>query len=311
MNTLLSPVVPFVLLNVMIGIIAFTSKLANQTKHSSNQQDHSHQNHQNQSHNHHQQQQQQFQQKKNWLARSPSILERVRSINLYSYKSQEPNLVTSSTSATTNFSFEHVQKHENSSQYIFEQPHQENHHESTPQPQVHVQYTFGHTQEENTQKSNAFSTNIKEFVSNNDNAEHLEQEQHHQEEEEVEDVFEEDGDELESLDEVYTNSTLNHLTRTKSDTDPCSGEAPQKLPTKIRKSASMKSSFGHFEAEDIVETLRPKTMREMGVAKMTEMDHGVDAKADNFISMFRNQLKLQRMDSIIRYKEMITRGSEK
>ncbi|KAJ6823009.1 proline-rich receptor-like protein kinase PERK12 [Iris pallida] len=35
----------------------------------------------------------------------------------------------------------------------------------------------------------------------------------------------------------------------------------------------------------------------------------VDARADDFINRFKQQLKLQRLDSILRYKEMLTRGS--
>jgi hypothetical protein len=38
-------------------------------------------------------------------------------------------------------------------------------------------------------------------------------------------------------------------------------------------------------------------------------DTEVDAKADDFINRFKQQLKLQRMNSIMKYKEMITRGS--
>ncbi|KAL2940367.1 Solute carrier family 43 member 3, partial [Bienertia sinuspersici] len=36
-------------------------------------------------------------------------------------------------------------------------------------------------------------------------------------------------------------------------------------------------------------------------------DEGVDAKADDFINRFKKQLRLQRIDSIVRYKEMISR----
>ncbi|KAI3447137.1 hypothetical protein Pfo_003802 [Paulownia fortunei] len=37
-------------------------------------------------------------------------------------------------------------------------------------------------------------------------------------------------------------------------------------------------------------------------------DEAVDAKADDFIKRFKQQLKLQRLDSILRYKEMLNRG---
>uniref|UniRef100_A0A5B7BXQ7 DUF761 domain-containing protein n=1 Tax=Davidia involucrata TaxID=16924 RepID=A0A5B7BXQ7_DAVIN len=98
--------------------------------------------------------------------------------------------------------------------------------------------------------------------------------------------------------------------RTKSNTKPASGEVPVRLPLKMKKSASMTSAFAHFEEEDIVEAHRPATVKE-GKARATEVDDEVDAKADDFINRFKQQLKLQRLDSIIRYKEIITRGSGK
>lgn len=75
----------------------------------------------------------------------------------------------------------------------------------------------------------------------------------------------------------------------------------------MKKSASMKSAFKHFEPKvDDAEPRRPATMRERPTA---EVDHEVDAKADDFINRFKQQLKLQRLDSILRYKEMIGRGA--
>lgn len=99
------------------------------------------------------------------------------------------------------------------------------------------------------------------------------------------------------------------MTRSKSDTKPTSGEAPARLSRKMKKSASAKSAFAHFEEADIVESRRPATVRE-GRAKVTEADDEVDARADDFINKFKYELKLQRLDSISRYKEMIGRGSE-
>uniref|UniRef100_A0A5B7AW01 Uncharacterized protein n=1 Tax=Davidia involucrata TaxID=16924 RepID=A0A5B7AW01_DAVIN len=112
------------------------------------------------------------------------------------------------------------------------------------------------------------------------------------------------------MDEIYGQLTDRHVSRTKSDTKPASGEVPERLPAKMRKSASMKSAFAHFEEEDIVETRRPATVRE-GKDRVTEVDDEVDAKADDFINKFKQQLKLQRLESIIGYKDMINRGSEK
>ncbi|KAL3618862.1 hypothetical protein CASFOL_037310 [Castilleja foliolosa] len=76
-----------------------------------------------------------------------------------------------------------------------------------------------------------------------------------------------------SMDEVY-----GHFSRTKSDTVPASGEIPAKLPSRLRKSASLKSPFAHFEEEEIVEARRPATARISGSAKATEGYEEVDAK---------------------------------
>ncbi|XP_051137209.1 pathogen-associated molecular patterns-induced protein A70 [Andrographis paniculata] len=97
-----------------------------------------------------------------------------------------------------------------------------------------------------------------------------------------------------------------HVSRSKSDTRPASGEIPTKLPATMRKSASMKSAFGHFKEEDIVisEERRPAT-----ATAHHDGDEEVDAKAADFINRFKEQLKLQRVDSIVRYREMIRKGN--
>ncbi|KAL6534009.1 hypothetical protein OROHE_013842 [Orobanche hederae] len=100
-----------------------------------------------------------------------------------------------------------------------------------------------------------------------------------------------------------------HFSRSKSDTETASGELPARLSVVMRKSASSKSAFGRFEEEEVVEARRPATVREKGNAKVTEGDEEVDAKADDFINRFKQQLKLQRLDSIIRYKEVIGKAT--
>lgn len=118
-----------------------------------------------------------------------------------------------------------------------------------------------------------------------------------------------------SLDEIYSKLQQQgqdgHFTRTQSDTKPSAGEVPVKLPRKMKKSASSKSAFAHFKEEDIVESRRPATVKEAKVSRAAVDDDEVDAKADDFINRFKQQLKLQRLDSIMRYKEMIGRGSAK
>lgn len=100
------------------------------------------------------------------------------------------------------------------------------------------------------------------------------------------------------MDEVYSQLTGTHFNRTQSDTKPASGEILAKLPAKMKKSASLKSAFGHFEEVEIVEARRPATVRERGTAAAAAADEGVDAKADDFINRFKQQLKLQRLNSI-------------
>lgn len=124
------------------------------------------------------------------------------------------------------------------------------------------------------------------------------------------------ADEGPTLDEVYSlivqkgNSAA--YGRQNSDTKPTAGEIPIPLPRKMKKSASDKSAFNHFEAVlEVDDNAAPEAVavpeeRETAAAKVAV---GVDERADDFINKFRQQLKMQRMDSIVRYKETITRGS--
>jgi len=73
------------------------------------------------------------------------------------------------------------------------------------------------------------------------------------------------------------------------------------------KSASERH-IGREEEETVeaVEKRRPETMR---VERTTSIgdggEEGVDDKASNFINKFKQQLKLQRLDSFLRYREML------
>uniref|UniRef100_A0A7N0V572 DUF4408 domain-containing protein n=1 Tax=Kalanchoe fedtschenkoi TaxID=63787 RepID=A0A7N0V572_KALFE len=130
---------------------------------------------------------------------------------------------------------------------------------------------------------------------------------------EAEDRFEQvNGDK--SLDEVYNQLQQgSHFNRTKSDTEPASGAVPVKLVKNMKKSASSKSAFRHFTESEVLEARRPATVREAKArsAAAAEDDEEVDSKADDFINKFKQQLKLQRLDSILRYKEMLGRGADK
>ncbi|KAG8075476.1 hypothetical protein GUJ93_ZPchr0006g44172 [Zizania palustris] len=103
------------------------------------------------------------------------------------------------------------------------------------------------------------------------------------------------------------------------------------LPARLRKSASDRSAFAHFQAvteeqTEAVESRRPATTREPPrrcldvsdtASESSDDEEGeeteeeaseVDARADDFINKFRHQLKLQRIDSFLRYRELIRRG---
>lgn len=96
--------------------------------------------------------------------------------------------------------------------------------------------------------------------------------------------------------EEHEHHNEHHIERSQSD-----ARSPvPKLPVRMKKSASSKSMFSHFKEAEI-----PKQQTLVEV----DDDGEVDAKADDFINKFRNQLKLQRLNSIIRYKEMLTRGA--
>lgn len=95
------------------------------------------------------------------------------------------------------------------------------------------------------------------------------------------------------------------VARSKSETS-TRVEAPA---ARMSKSASEKAVVvgEHEEPEEAVDRRRPATLRERKAAPLGE-DEAVDKKADDFINRFRQQLKLQRLDSLLRYKERLNRG---
>ncbi|XP_042414810.1 pathogen-associated molecular patterns-induced protein A70-like [Zingiber officinale] len=100
-----------------------------------------------------------------------------------------------------------------------------------------------------------------------------------------------------------------HLDRSQSDAHPTGGEMPPKLAVRIKKSASEKSPFAHFEETEIENAAAASREAADQVENDGVGGGEVDARADDFINRFRQQLKLQRLDSILRYKEMLGRGS--
>ncbi|CAL0322697.1 unnamed protein product [Lupinus luteus] len=305
-----TPTVFFVLLQLVIGTIYITSTLANNHKHHHRE----HQQHQQQQHlqGHHD-----FQQQQQQLARSPSVLQRLKSINFYSpysYRSQDPY----------NHNTQEFQVHEQQQQ------------QQLPRSPSLLQrfksinlYSYFPTEP----LTSMFTTNHDNNVSNITTYEPeklLQQQEQHVYDTAVVETDEEENEEEEgdvvgkifhhnyqkghvegtgvgsSMDEIYSKlqGQYGDFTRTQSDTKPASGEVLVKLPKKMKKSASSKSAFSHFKEDDIVESRRPATVREKKVTVAAEDDNEVDAKADDFINKFKQQLKLQRLDSIMK-KEVI------
>ncbi|KAL4627642.1 hypothetical protein ACB092_05G179800 [Castanea dentata] len=94
---------------------------------------------------------------------------------------------------------------------------------------------------------------------------------------------EEQEQEEQSPDEIYSQLKGADVSRSKSDTKPASVEVPTKLlARKMKNSAS--------DDINVVEARSPATLRE-GKVSVTE-DEEVDAKADDFINKFKQQLKL-------------------
>ncbi|KAI3701400.1 hypothetical protein L6452_26439 [Arctium lappa] len=81
--------------------------------------------------------------------------------------------------------------------------------------------------------------------------------------------------------------------------------AAKKRPTVITKSRSEKRMPEPDEDEEDVDRRRPATMK----AAIGGKDECVDAKADDFIRRFKQQLKLQRLESLQRFREMLNGGT--
>ncbi|GLT47810.1 hypothetical protein SLA2020_214720 [Shorea laevis] len=88
-----------------------------------------------------------------------------------------------------------------------------------------------------------------------------------------------------------------HVHRSKSEKNVTQRRSPEKM----KKSASENSRQNEDDVEEI-ERRRPATTRLEKAVSIGEKGD-VDAKADDFINNFKQQLKLQRLDSILGYKE--------
>ncbi|XP_023535532.1 uncharacterized protein LOC111796947 [Cucurbita pepo subsp. pepo] len=315
-NSWFTPTVLFVVLNLVIGTIAIASNLGGPqgpTQRRPSDPDHP-----------------------QYLQRSPSMLQRLKSINLYAYRSEEPATVFEKPPETdTRYAnFEHPQLVRSPSvlqrlkfsfsgykpEESFQSPPPETVFDKSPGIDTHYG-NFEHPQLVRSPsmlqrlKFNFYGSKSEESFESPPPSvpavQKIEDVQIRRREDESKRVEEEeDEDDEQSMEEVYSKLHGDHFTRTKSDTMPSAGEFPTKLARKMKKSASSKSAFSHFEADEIVESRRPATVKE-GKEKMTEIDDEVDAKADDFINKFKQQLKLQRLESILKYKEIVGRGNAK
>lgn len=288
LNSWFTPTVFFFLLNLMIATIVFTSNLPN-----NNQQNHL------QQHEEKEEERKQSSPNDNHrnqpkIARSPSILHRLKSFNFYPQRPEQEF------SPETHY---HLQALEvAATQYVFNQPLKYEHFDFDPTgsdqvadvPQLSARnraHEVGLSDLETHvvwEQQQAVETVMNHFDSDPTHQEILR-------DTDSEDAHEEHSDEFQSLDEVYSRLKGGNVDRTKSD-----GAIPRKPPAKMKKSASLKVGFSHFEEEEIVETRRPATMRERKSAvRVTDDDDvEVDAKADDFINKFKNDLMLQRIESI-------------
>ncbi|KAG7988731.1 hypothetical protein I3843_03G202500 [Carya illinoinensis] len=87
------------------------------------------------------------------------------------------------------------------------------------------------------------------------------------------------------------NSDADHLVK-QSKSNKSVG-APERPVEKIKKSASEKSPVGSSEEKETTSL---------------EEDEDVDEKADDFINRFKQQLRLQRLDSLLRYRNLLKRN---
>ncbi|KAM0969810.1 hypothetical protein EV1_017776 [Malus domestica] len=112
-------------------------------------------------------------------------------------------------------------------------------------------------------------------------------------------IYEPEESEREGRDPISRQENLVH----RSKSNPSNGAGVNQYQ-KIKKSTSEKSRLrGGVEGND---DERPATPR-MEKTRSFGGDEAVDAKADDFINKFKQQLRLQRLDSLLRYKEMLKR----
>ncbi|KAJ1400672.1 hypothetical protein SESBI_29363 [Sesbania bispinosa] len=73
----------------------------------------------------------------------------------------------------------------------------------------------------------------------------------------------------------------------------------------MKKSASERGGSMNCEWEEDEETVERRRPATATARSETREDEEVDAKADDFINRFKKQLRLQRIDSLLRYREIL------
>ncbi|KAF5458838.1 hypothetical protein F2P56_022838 [Juglans regia] len=285
-----TPTSLFVLLNLTIFTIILTSSLGSQRKPQEQQQYHHHQ-----------------------LEQAPSFLNRVRSINFSLYKFEQPNAADpvteffqpagvldhveipyqnpdhpSTTQLTRSPSLLERLKSINFSLYKFEQP-------NAADPVTEFFQPAGVLDHVETPYQNPDHPSMTQLTRSPSLLERLKSINLYS-------LYRSDSSAMESEilhptepDQGTQNlkaETDNMVKRSNSD----NGIGVPKRPAaeKIKKSASEKSALG--SSEEI------KTGRALP-------DEEVDAKADDFINRFKQQLRLQRLDSLLRYRELLNRNN--
>ncbi|XP_035844706.1 pathogen-associated molecular patterns-induced protein A70 [Helianthus annuus] len=103
------------------------------------------------------------------------------------------------------------------------------------------------------------------------------------------------------------NPEQHHVIRSKSEKTTVK-KKKKKLSGEMKKSRSEMRMAANDEEDDgeDVDLRRPATARVRG---SNDVDEEVDAKADDFISRFKQQLKLQRLESMVRYNQRLQNRS--
>ncbi|GKD02925.1 reverse transcriptase domain-containing protein [Tanacetum coccineum] len=110
-------------------------------------------------------------------------------------------------------------------------------------------------------------------------------------------------DVVEDHNDASDNSHYNNLSNVSGKS---STNLAKRSTSHLTKSSSEKRVVESVDNEDEdVDRRRPATMRESVGTK----DECVNAKADDFIKRFKQQLKLQRLDSLQRFRDMLNRGT--